>query len=906
MANSEIYSAHYISGTHWDREWYRTYQEFRLLFVDLVDGLLDLMEKNPAFKSFHFDGQTCVLQDYLEVRPENRDRLAALIRSGRILIGPWYTMPDLFCPGAEALVRNLLTGQRIASAWSTSAMPVAYTCDMFGHPSQMPQIYQGFGISSCVLGRGTNEYDTPAFFHWQSPDGSKVLCFKLQDKMGYGAFNKARQEFERGDGSEESHERARKSLQDYIEHEISRSNGRVLCLIDALDHMPPASDAAKYITVAETACAQVRVSHSTLPAFFADAAAHLDGDIPVKRGELRDPAKTRNGYLWLIPNCVSSRIRLKQANDACQALLELQAEPLLAIAQSLGISVVPPRLPQIAWETLLLNHAHDSICGCSIDEVHRDMMYRFDQVEQLGRQIRNRALGMISSRCRELGTAPHEFTLTVCNCVPRPWTGSSVIDIDFPLDWPNKLCDAFHSQVLNAFILEDADGRRVPYQILAVEPRHAERTQYAVMGWNATGTPCSRYTVAVDLDIPATGFRSLVVKPVASLQRSMGSLRNGPCSAENEHLAMSIAANGTIELRDKASGQIYSDLMLFEDRSEIGDGWFHGQSASDEIALSAGNSAQISVVHDGPLAVTFRIQTTMDLPERYDFHLERRSESRRGLTIVTTVTLRRGARALECHSEIRNNIEDHRLRLLFPSDAVAAQSWLAHHPYDLVERPIRLRRETADWSEADLAEKPFLHLQAVGDGSRGLALIVPGGMHEGGVVDDARRTLQMTLFRSYRRTVGSTAGRDGLELCPLHVAFAIMPYAGELPVAAAFDQLFAMQSPLVLRQSGKCRSGYPELTGDQAPDQGFMELLDGQLIFSACKNAEDGRGVIVRLWNPHAQPAQERLRLWQDIASANGCDLAERDGEALAAEGREVVVSAEAKQIRTIRIQFKD
>ena len=79
---------------------------------------------------------------------------------------------------------------------------------------------------------------------------------------------------------------------------------------------------------------------------------------------------------------MSSRIRQKRANDACQALLELQAEPLLAIAQSQGLTVVPPRLPQIAWEMLLLNHAHDSICGCSIDEVHRDMLYRFEQVEQ--------------------------------------------------------------------------------------------------------------------------------------------------------------------------------------------------------------------------------------------------------------------------------------------------------------------------------------------------------------------------------------------------------------------------------------------------------------------------------------------------------------------------------------------
>lgn len=906
MGAIKTYSAHYISGTHWDREWYRTYQEFRLLFVDLVDDLLTLMESKPSFKSFHFDGQTCVLQDYLEVRPENRERLAALIRAGRILIGPWYTMPDLFCPGAEAIVRNLLTGRRIAAAWETEAMPVAYTCDMFGHPSQMPQIYRGFAMSSCVLGRGTNEHDTASFFRWQSPDGSQVLCFKLQDKMGYGAFNTARREFEKGDGSEESLARARKSLQDYIEHEISRSNGQVLCLIDALDHMPPASDAEKYIAAAEEACAQVRVKHSTLPAFFAEAEAQLGGDVPVKHGELRDPAKTHNGYLKLIANCVSSRVRVKRANDACQALLELQAEPLLAIAQSLGLKVVPARLPQIAWEMLLLNHAHDSICGCSIDEVHRDMMYRFEQVEQLGRQMRNRALGMISSRCRELAQAPHEFTLTICNCAARPWIGSSVIDIDFPHNWPNKLCDAFHSQVLNAFTLEDAAGQRVPYQLLAVTPRRAERTQYAVMGWNATGTPHARYRVAVDIDIPATGFRSLLVKPAAYLQRSIGSLRSGPSSAENEYLALRVMSNGSLEVLDKSSGQLYKDLLLFEDRSEIGDGWFHGQSASDEIALSLGAAPQISVVHDGPLLVSFRIQTRLDLPARYDFHQERRSEGRRELCIVTTVSLRRGARAVECHCEIRNNIEDHRLRVLFPSDAAAAQNWLAHHPYDLVERPIALRGETADWSESDLPEKPFLNLQAVGDGRRGLALIVPAGMHEGGVVDDARRTLQMTLLRSYRRTVASTEGRDGLELATLELGFAIMPYAGDLPVTAAFDQLFSMQSPLFSRQSGSCCSGYPELTGKEEPDQSFMELMDGQLIFSACKNAEDGRGIIVRLWNPHRSSTQERLRLWKGIATANYCSLAEEDGEKMHREGREVLVVAAAKQIISLRIQFQD
>ena len=134
MKNTK-YFAHYISGTHWDREWYRPFQEYRVLLVRLVDGLLDLMEAERDFRYFQLDGQTCVLQDYLEIRPENRGRLEKLIRSGRILIGPWFTMPDLFCVGDEALVRNLLLGRRISREWGVDPMPVGFICDMFGHPS---------------------------------------------------------------------------------------------------------------------------------------------------------------------------------------------------------------------------------------------------------------------------------------------------------------------------------------------------------------------------------------------------------------------------------------------------------------------------------------------------------------------------------------------------------------------------------------------------------------------------------------------------------------------------------------------------------------------------------------------------------------------------------------------------
>jgi alpha-mannosidase/mannosylglycerate hydrolase len=839
--------AHYISGTHWDREWYRTFQEFRLLFVELVDGLLDLMERNEQFRFFHFDGQTCVLADYLAIRPEQKPRLERLIRNGRILIGPWFTMPDLFCPGAEALVRNLLLGQRIAREWGVEPMPVAYTCDMFGHPSQMPQIYQGFDMPYCVLGRGTNEHTTPAFFTWEAPDGTGVFTFKLQDAQGYGAFVGARRELERGTPTPENEAKARDSLKAYIEHEIKRANGNTLCLMDALDHMPPAADAPRYLAMVHEASAAVEALHSTLPAFFAEAEAGAR-DVPIRRGELREPAKNRHGYLWLIPNCPSSRVRMKQANDACQSLLELWAEPFLAFAALAG-HTIPAGFLRHAWENVLLNHAHDSICGCSIDQVHRDMMYRFDQARLLADQLRNRAFGLLTAPCADLAKEAPEFTVTVANPLAQARREVVVFPIDFPGNWPRKFQEGFRSQAVNAFRLYTADGTEVPYQLLDLVPSFGERTHFAKMGIGEGGANGARYTVAAELDLPGLGFTSLRVAPANMVVRRLGSLRTGPCRAQNEFLRLDFAGDGTLRLTDLRHGNEFTDLLLFEDRAEIGDGWFHGPAVNDEIVLSRGGGAQLAVVHDGPDQVTFRIELRLSVPQRYDWSAERRGSDRAELRIVSLVSLRRGAPAVEVQTTVHNTVEDHRLRLLLPSDATAAQTYLAHHPYDLTERPIALAPETLDWSEMEIPEKPFLDLQAVGDGNRGLAFVSAGGPHEGGVADDARRTMHITLLRSFRRTVGTPGERDGLELGDIVYRYALLPYTGELPAVEALRQAARLRAGLNTRQTGPVASGYPAMTGNQPARQSFLEQRDGTLVLAAVKPPETGTGLVLRLWN---------------------------------------------------------
>src|SRR3954469_5231748 len=175
-----------VPHTHWDREWYEAYQTFRLKLVDLVDDLLPLLERDPAFAHFMLDGQMAVVDDYLEVRPENEDRIRHLAQSGRLGMGPWYILMDEFLVSGETMVRDLQLGFEKAAAFG-GAMEVGYLPDMFGHVAQMPQLLAQFGFEHAVVWRGVpSALDREAFL-WRAPDGSEVRAEYLADGYGNGA-----------------------------------------------------------------------------------------------------------------------------------------------------------------------------------------------------------------------------------------------------------------------------------------------------------------------------------------------------------------------------------------------------------------------------------------------------------------------------------------------------------------------------------------------------------------------------------------------------------------------------------------------------------------------------------------------------------------------------------------------
>lgn len=238
-----------FSGTHWDREWYQTFQGFRMRLVKMVDELIEILETRDDYGVFHFDGQTIVLEDYLEIRPENRVRIEKLIKDGKIIIGPWYCMPDEMLISGESLIKNLQKGFKLSRDFGVEPLKSGYICDIFGHIAQMPQIFNKMGINSAILWRGIGDTDLPMFFDWKSPDGSTVRTVRQHPRTGYGSFAievLGRDPLLVDDIPDDE---LRERLKKHVDEEIERANIPYIYLGDAVDHANCHKHTGKYIKI---------------------------------------------------------------------------------------------------------------------------------------------------------------------------------------------------------------------------------------------------------------------------------------------------------------------------------------------------------------------------------------------------------------------------------------------------------------------------------------------------------------------------------------------------------------------------------------------------------------------------------------------------------------------------------
>ncbi len=448
---------HLISHTHWDREWYLTFQQFRLKLVHLIDGLLEILENDPDYKYFLLDGQTILLEDYLEIRPEREVELTRMIANGRILIGPWYISPDEFLLSPESHVRNLLEGKRVCQKFG-GQLRVGYLPDTFGHIGQMPQILLGFGIDAACVWRGLDHQ--PLELNWRSPDGSELLLSYLRESYS----NAANVTPDQPDKFIVQVSELSRTLSPFS------ATGQLL-VMHGTDHMEPSKSLTSAMQAYQRKSPPDELRHSNFSIYFEAVRSQIMArgiTLPVIAGELRS-----SKHSPLLSNVLSTCMWIKQRNQQCENELIKWVEPLNAWSQVIEPSLkvqVPvssnhPYLAnqkyviQSAWKMLMQCHPHDSICGTSIDQVHREMEARFDQVDQVSQALVDQNLHRI---CEQIDT---QF-ITVSGDSSQAQDILAAIVVFNPNDQPqsgmietNLKLDEHYSSV----VLLDDQNARVPY-----------------------------------------------------------------------------------------------------------------------------------------------------------------------------------------------------------------------------------------------------------------------------------------------------------------------------------------------------------------------------------------------------------------------------------------------------------
>jgi 2-O-(6-phospho-alpha-D-mannosyl)-D-glycerate hydrolase len=364
-----------VPHTHWDREWYRPFEYFRLALARVVDGVLDVLERDPDFTSFTLDGQAIVLEDYLELRPENEARLRALLRSGRIEVGPSYILPDEFLVSGEALVRNLLLGRAVCRRFGVEPSPVGYLPDSFGHPAQLPQLLAGFGITSFIFSRGLGDEveEVGVVFRWCALDGSEVLAF--QQLPNYGNFAAVA-------GPEDGEARVR-AIVGRAGAALARAGVHLILLCNGSDHLPVMPQLPRL-------CAELeeRIPGASFEigryANYVEAVGSVE--VPVWSGELLG-SRLQN----VLRGVDSARLYVKRANEQAEQRL-VAVEALAALRTLQDGTRFPADEFRLAWRDLLRCHPHDTICGCSCDEVHRDALARYESLERTVSVLESRAV----------------------------------------------------------------------------------------------------------------------------------------------------------------------------------------------------------------------------------------------------------------------------------------------------------------------------------------------------------------------------------------------------------------------------------------------------------------------------------------------------------------------------------
>lgn len=879
---------HFISNTHWDREWRFSMQRTRYMLVYMMDMLLDILEKYPEYKSFHLDSQTIPLHDYLEIRPEKEALIKQYVKQDRICVGPWFCLPDEYSVAGESLIRNLLLGHKIARKFG-NVSKTGYSPFSWGQISQMPQIYTGFGINFSAFYRGINTIVAPrSEFYWEGADGTKIVASRLGYRPRYNVWYVMQRP-------------AYWNQQDVGNRLMSWTNGHgAFKMVDVKHHLLDAQYAhPKFDYYQETmderakqaieeqdndwttlhrfwscghdsSCPDIReiqmiqdanrvlmgkaeIFHSTFMDFQRGLCENIRRDLPVLKGEMRHLQTDMSGsplFGWIS----SARMDIKKDNFETERDLTAYAEPLTVFASMLGAGY-PQGFIDVAYNWLLQNHGHDSIGGCSRDIISEDMFFRSRQAREIAACLSETAMKEIAGSIKINTDRFGHVALVVYNPAPFERTELAEAYVQVLADWD---CETIK--------IVDETGREIPFQTLQTQAPFYQIVQSPNDCANMFGMKRFHITVQFN-NVPAMGYRTFFVKPVETLRHmTKQSLVTSAQTMENEFFSVKIESNGTLTIYNKATGKITKNMGYFKDSSEIGNPWQHEPVKNDSVFTTLNEKARITLIRDNELEASYEILLDWMLPACRTQDDMERGKTLNHYPVKNIVTVRRHQPWIDIQTEIDNTAEDHYLRVCFPTKIDTDKIWVQGQ-FDVVERSL----EPVDYSQFDEApqtEQPMNSFIDMSDGKEGLAFLNEG-LKAYEVKNDPEKTVNLTLLRCFplricvtqEMTDYSKIDKSSQCLGKHTFHYGIMPHEGDWETAGLWQCSERFNMPFLIGQIS------PTGHGTEPSVKSFLEIEDDYLHVSAVKRSEDGAGWIIRLFNPFTRSIKTKIRLNQGMAN---------------------------------------
>lgn len=866
---------HIVPHMHWDREWYFSTEESRILLVNNMKEIMDMLENNPDYPYFVMDGQTAILEDYLAVKPQDKERIKKLVEEGKLIIGPWYTQTDEMVVGGESIVRNLLYGIKDCGEFG-DYMKIGYLPDSFGQSAQMPQILNGFDIKHSMFWRGCSERKGTGKteFNWTSDDGSEVVVQMLP--LGYAI----------GKYLPTDIDALKKRMEKYFpvldrgattEHEI---------LPNGHDQMPVQKNIFSVIEKLKELYPDREFFLSRYENIFEELEKESNRD--TISGEFLD-----GKYMRVHRSIFSTRMDIKAANARIESKITNILEPLASIAYSLGFEY-HHGLIELIWKEIMKNHAHDSIGCCCSDKVHKEIMNRFllaeEKVDRLIEFYKRKITDAIS--CEK---ALDKLTIFNLMAYER-----------------EEIIRAQIITKMKSFEMVNDEDVKLDFQVIHKEEIDAGLIDRQIVHYG-NYDPFMIYTIEFKDVVPAMGYKTYLIKESEFMIEKEYEAVN---KIDNDFYEIEVNENGTLKILDKKINKTFDNVLLMENGGDEGDEYDFSPLVDEKLIFNTHVKAEYSIKKNkfnNEIKISYRLDVPKNIESRKNSNIDGYVDFNISINVPNDKA------RIDIVFDIDNQACDHRIRTYIPTN-IASKFSVSDNQFGYIKRDVYDEAmdvwEKEGWDERPDSIYPMLTFVGLSDDKHGVAVLT-NSTREFEIVGKKFDTIAITLFRSVGflgkeemiRRPGRPSGiklptPDSQLIGNIIIDFAIATHEKSTLEANVANMAKQYLTPMVTYN--KMPYNAMKLNDSEVSTPYSYSLLkqcDENLVLSVIKKAEKEEGLIIRMYNPNEYEESTNLFFNRSIKEAVKANLNERKIEEINIEDSSTKVKCRKNQVQTILIK---